>query len=363
MDALENILLSSAFLVPLLLSITLLVDSRGNLPKKVMGWGLLNAFYVFFANYFYFRHNLNVYIALHSLHIASVLWLFPTVFLYVKSIVLPEKEFKKQSYHLLPGLLFGILSALLFYGLLNQEERIYYLSSYRNNIELSNFKLKLVYYFRMADVVLIVAQVVYYSYAMITIPAKYEKQLQEEYSNIEAFSIQWVKWFNLAFVFVGLLAILFYVFNPTNSENDLFLVVFLFTISVFMWILGIWCFKQQKPALPKLSLANEVRKSENLQQDELIKKLLHYFETDKPYLNSNLTLSNVCKHIGTNRTYLSNAINSGFGVNFNAFVNQHRVQFIKAYAAQNPQASNDEMVLKGGFGSVSSYKRAMANFG
>jgi len=361
MQHLEQILLTSSFIVPLILSITILIESRGSLPKRVMGWALFNAFFVFLANYFYFRHLMNPYIIVHSLHIASVLWLYPSIYLYVNAIVSNEKLFKKKLVHLLPGLVFGIVSAILFYGLLDQGERVYYLSNYRGEIVFSSFRMKMVYVFRMIDVLVIAAQVFYYSVVMIRIPYKYNERLKEEYSNIENFSIHWIKWFNVSFILIGVLSILFYVFNPLDEKNDFFLVFFLFSISVFMWIIGIWAFKQKKPKIID-QLSTSDLQIENLitNEDVLAKALLDYFENDKPYFDPGLNLSDVCRKIGTNRTYLSVLINRRFGVNFNTFVNEYRVKFVKSYLEAHPQTSNEKLVIVAGFGSVSSLKRALS---
>ncbi len=366
MEHLHDILLILAFVVPFLLSGTILIGSKGSLPRLVMGLALINAFYAFFANYFYFKKLIEVYIVLHSLHIASVLWLFPSIYLYVRSIVVTKDEFKKDLMHLLPGALFGVVSAILFYGLLKQDERIYYLLFYRTGIEFSDFRLKLIYGFRMVDVAVIIAQVIFYSVVMIKIPAKYNEKLKEEYSNIDKFSINWIRWFNIVLVLVGLLSILFYVFNPLDAANDLFLVCFLFIISLFMWVLGIWSFMQKSPGIVSPYLVPVFQDSKRPTEDSeniLAKALLDYFEKEQPFLNPELNLTSVCRHIGTNRTYLSNLINKNFGMNFNSFVNQYRVAYVFEYLKNSPGTSNEVLTSLSGFGSVSSFKRAIKNAG
>jgi AraC-like DNA-binding protein len=216
--------------------------------------------------------------------------------------------------------------------------------------------------FRSTDVLLIVGQVIYYSIKFIRIPNKYQRELNEEYSNVENFSINWLKWFNASFVLIGLLSISFYMFNPFREKNDFFLILFLFSVSAFIWILGIWSFKQKKPKITFVSIPEihtEELDSLKIKEDELVKSLMAYFEKEKPYLQPDLTLTTASKVIGTNRTYLSAVINSNFGVNFNVFVNQFRICYVEDYLKQHPKTSKDELVNVGGFGSVSSLKRAL----
>ncbi|MBN2637211.1 MAG: hypothetical protein JXR61_13145 [Prolixibacteraceae bacterium] len=359
MEHLKLSLLISSFIIPFILAVTILVGAKNDFSKKVMGLALLNAFFVFLANYFYFQKIFQVYSYLHSLHIAAVLWLFPSVFLYVKSIV--GSSFKKDLLHLLPGAVFGLISATLFYGFLNFEERIYYLSNYRTETTFEGLNLKIITIFRMVDVVLIVAQVIYYSIVFIRVPRKYNTRLMQEYSNIENFSIDWLYWFNGGFVVVGILSVLFYVFNPFQKENELFLVFFLFFISAFIWIIGIWSFKQKKPKqiIDTPEPVFSFNKKENKGETTMEEVLLHYFEKEKPYLNPELNLTDLCKKIGTNRTYLSNLINNQFNMNFNTFVNQYRITEVQEYRKHHPSASYTTLADVGGFGSVSSLKRTL----
>lgn len=362
MEHLKLTLLISSFVIPLILAVTLLATGRHNLPKRVMGLALLNAFYVFLANYFYFQKLYMVYSWGHSLHIATVLWIFPSIYLYVKAIVVDKESFRKDLVHLLPGLVFGTISAALFYGFLNLDERVYYLSNYRTGTHFSSFNLKMITLFRSTDVLMIVSQVVFYSVKFIKLPGKYDKKLKEEYSNIENFSINWLRWFNVSFVFVGLLSVAFYMFNPFKQGNDFFLILFLFTISVFTWIVGLWSFKQKKAGItmePEVIVPVSSQGGLKIKDEELAKKLVDYFEQEKPFLQSDLSLTMVCREIGTNRSYLSSVINKRFEMNFNTFVNRYRIKYIQEYLQEHPETSRDKLIQIAGFGSISSLKRAL----
>ncbi|HKJ40784.1 MAG TPA: helix-turn-helix domain-containing protein [Sunxiuqinia sp.] len=362
MDHLKLTLLISSFVIPLILAVTLLVTAKKDLSRKVMGLALLNAFFVFLANYFYFQKLFPVYSAIHSLHIATVLWIFPSVYLYVKTIVVNKESFRRELVHLVPGLVFGMISATLFYGFLDQGERIYYLSNYRNGVHFSGFNLRMITWFRSSDVLLIVAQVIFYSVKFFRLPVKYNEKLNQEYSNIDNFSLDWLKWFNMSFVLVGLLSISFYIFNPFRQENDFFLIIFLFTISAFIWIVGIWSFKQEKAEITEQPTTSVSIPNGNVFKDDALeKRLLDYFEMEKPFLNPELNLTIVCREIGTNRSYLSSVINNRFEMNFNAFVNQYRVQHIQEYLQEHPDTSRENLVQIAGFGSISSLKRALGN--
>ena len=61
-------------------------------------------------------------------------------------------------------------------------------------------------------------------------------------------------------------------------------------------------------------------------------KLQHLFETEKPYLNPDLTLRTLANQLGIHANQLSWLLNDGLGKNFNTFINHYRVEEFKASA-------------------------------
>jgi len=53
-------------------------------------------------------------------------------------------------------------------------------------------------------------------------------------------------------------------------------------------------------------------------------------EENKLYLNTELTVYDVAKHVGTSTRKVSNCINTHFSQNFSEWVNQYRVEEVKA---------------------------------
>ncbi len=359
-------LLVSSFILPFALSLTMLAQSDKSIAKRVMVVALFNSGIAFLFNYFYFEKFYTLYASIHSLHIASVLWLFPSVYLYIKALTVNENDFRKELRHIYPGMAFGLISALLFYGLLNTNERLFYLISYRSGIHFTSPGLEAVYIFRAIDVTLIVLQIIYYSIMLIKLPQSYREKLLDEFSNIDGFSLDWIKGFDIAFVVVGILSIIFYILNPFKEENEFFLISFLFLISLFIWIIGILSMRQQKITVMLTEQdSNSFLIDEPVitNDDPLIARLMEQIETNEIFLQPDLSLTTLSKEIGTNRTYLSNLINQQFGLNFNAFINQYRVIYVLEYRKTHPQASNEDLMHAGGFGSVISMKRAIAKWG
>ena len=82
-------------------------------------------------------------------------------------------------------------------------------------------------------------------------------------------------------------------------------------------------------------------------------------ETDKPYLNPDLNLSDLAKQANMTRAQLSEIINSGFNKNFNDFVNEYRVETFKTKLQEGKQAQLSLLgiALECGFNSKATFNR------
>jgi len=59
---------------------------------------------------------------------------------------------------------------------------------------------------------------------------------------------------------------------------------------------------------------------------DLLDKLKNALETEKRYLDANLTITLLAKELHTNREYLSRTINRIFGTTFTDYINEYRVK-------------------------------------
>ena len=65
---------------------------------------------------------------------------------------------------------------------------------------------------------------------------------------------------------------------------------------------------------------------ESVKQLKLIESFNKYLTEEKPYLYDNISLDEISAKIGTNRTYLSKAINSVYDKSFNTLINEFRIR-------------------------------------
>ena len=86
--------------------------------------------------------------------------------------------------------------------------------------------------------------------------------------------------------------------------------------------------------------------------------LVHYFNTEKPYLDPELTISEVASHLLTNRSYLSKSISLYEGDNFCTFVNRYRVRYALELYHRNNKLRVSELATLSGFNSPTAFNIA-----
>ncbi len=82
------------------------------------------------------------------------------------------------------------------------------------------------------------------------------------------------------------------------------------------------------------------------------------FEQDLIYLNPELTLSDVARSIGTNRSYLSEYFNHECNTSFNDYINNLRLSYAENIMTTNQDISIEEIASTSGFNSISTFRRA-----
>lgn len=100
---------------------------------------------------------------------------------------------------------------------------------------------------------------------------------------------------------------------------------------------------------------------QHISQEQLVRELDEWMQASETYLKPTLTIADVANELGTNRTYLSAAINSVYGINFSTYVNRFRVERAKHILTdpgydKDKQAIMDAIALSGFAGEQTFYR-------
>ncbi len=277
------------------------------------------------------------------------------VYFYVLSLTDSNRKFKRKDWLLfIPSIIYLIFRFALF----------------AQSVEFKGWFDKS-FYVPVASPIIFVTGLVWnliFLYLSIKHYRKYRAWLDENFSDTEKLKFDWLRNFLYIFTFVLVTGAIFdftdsFVSNLSYVQYFYFELILAF-VTYYLAIAGYLRSETIKLDFTETkSVEIEERGKTLLSENELEKfktKLLDLMETEKPFLNPQITLKDLAKQLGVNSTVLSYAINSGFGKNFNDFINEFRISEVKN-KLQNGDAENSTLLgiaFDCGFNSKATFNRA-----
>jgi AraC-like DNA-binding protein len=165
--------------------------------------------------------------------------------------------------------------------------------------------------------------------------ARYNRYVRDNYSDADRLSVSWLRGVNVIFVF-------WYIITAAAMlQNSWWVDAGMYTLEIAVWaVIYRYSVRHRvigdlpdllpeldqpvaKPAPPESVPENAVIEPHTA---HLITRIYACLETEKLYLNPDLTIKDVAEAIHSNRTYISKAINTSVGITFFQLVNRYRIQ-------------------------------------
>lgn len=313
----------------------------------------------------------------------------PVIFFYVQSLLNPSFKFgNKEWLHLLPGILYLLYSLVMFVADKLILKRYYFLADGTDRdfdawYQYAGFFSMMAYFFLSLR----------YYYL-------YRRLMNQVISYADAVIFKWVRNFLLAFLYMQLVDVAFFIGEMIWPAVGNYVGNWwkFFSFSLIFYYIAITGYSNalatkvpfrlnlvgNKPMLLLQAPANEpeagiVEDAEIIEFDdeqaaastgdnEFIAawkpKILQLVQTEKAYEDPELTLSQVAKQLKTNPTVISKAINQGFQLNFNDFINFYRVEAVKEKLKAGEQSTQTLLgiAFDCGFNSKATFNRAFKKF-
>lgn len=95
---------------------------------------------------------------------------------------------------------------------------------------------------------------------------------------------------------------------------------------------------------------------------KLYDRIVGYMDTTEDYIDCNFCEESLMREMGTNRTYLSEAINTCSGMNFKQLLNRRRVDYSMRFLCSSEDMTVEDIARRSGFKTASSYNIAFKYF-
>jgi AraC-like DNA-binding protein len=283
----------------------------------------------------------------------------PTVYFYFNTQINREFRFKPKDFvYYIPYVIYFIINLFVF----SQGKE--YVDKWQSNPNLT--------WLNWLETITIWALYFYFFILSLRIYKNYRKWAETQFSDTETISFEWIR----NFIYLIITGELFK--TAWNLADYIIDMPFekdwwwhLYTVAIICYV-GIRGYSQTQPKFLHFVSNNLEEKTESKVDDgghkvfnELIPKIENLFNSERVFLEPELTLSELAIKLKTNTSLLSAAINQGFGKNFNDFVNEYRIREFQRQL-QNPENQNYTklaIALDCGFNSKATFNRALKKFG
>ncbi|BFP43354.1 hypothetical protein FGF1_41990 [Flavobacteriaceae bacterium GF1] len=303
--------------------------------------------------------NTKINYALITLSVAIA----PLIYLYVKSVTMSEFQFRKKDWlHFIPAISIIVYRIIIYT----------YDASQSGFSETQNGYLKIhldeAFVLPIYDVFGYFQNFLYLAFTF-QLFYFYRKKIKEYFSNIYKLELNWILSFLILYsilYFYGFVQTLIAEFvMELNYMQRWWMVLLTGVVIVYVGIKGYFTDTTKLKKLnfsfapTRVSIPEAPSLSSKAVTEEAVNQLKTLMESQKPYLNPELNLADLSELANMNRAQLSETINSGFGKNFNDFINQYRIDEFKKMLEANKQnkLSLLGMAFDCGFNSKATFNR------
>lgn len=273
----------------------------------------------------------------------------PAVYFYFKSQT--NRSFrlkKKDAIHLLPWLVYFIVQIVPF---IRGKEAV---AAFQSST--------LLYYLDILNYVSRLASYGLYFYLSLRIYRQYRVWSTHQFSDLEIISFRWFR--NLLY-FMIVWIVLREIIGIIDGQLDLSFYQdwwWNLPLVVTSFYVGIQGYAQRQPQEIAFvqSDEGEVSSKKNKVDKGLAQKIEDIMKKDRLYLQAELSLSELSKHLKVNTRELSFCINGSFGMNFNDYVNHKRIEAFeeKVQQGQDEHYTLLSLAYDSGFNSKATFNRA-----
>ncbi len=216
-------------------------------------------------------------------------------------------------------------------------------------------------------VVFVVLNIYYLTLTILTYK-KHREQIKNILSYEIGVSLNWILFFLLGYLsFIAC----FFILNPDSSPYVVYLPFLLLMIYIFFQRNAQIMVELESDNLLDTSIEIDVKNQQNKQSSpitdekrEILKnQMIDYIETERVFLQKDLTIYDVAKALNTNSNYISNILNNMLDCNFVTFINSYRIDEAKKIVVSKDYSNYTIEAISEivGFNSKSAFNNAFKN--
>lgn len=293
----------------------------------------------------------------------QILLIGPVIYYYTQSLLnINFKLKRKDIIHFIPAILYMIYSLVVFItDKFIMDEYYFYADGRDKDLSL---------WYQIAGFI----SMVFYLILSLRFYANYKKLVFDKVSFAESILFKWIQNFMFAFLVILILRGVFFFTNDVWREfGGQFWHYISFSFVFYYISINGYANAVRVSALSEMNdievdvfedLESESTEKETSTElsdiEEMKSKILELITEKRIFENPKLTLSDVSNELGVTTKTISTVVNSGFDLNFNDFINFHRIEALKQKLKDGEQKRSTLLGLAYdcGFNSKATFNRA-----
>ena len=340
---------------------------RGNRAAhgQLLMWAI-TATLLYIGHFVFFNRLTGAILVSDTIYAVCNLLVYPLYLYYITVLTKGKANSRQLWFTVLPAVVIGIMVATI-YMMMSHDERLQFINTYLYSSSMQGLAglAKVQAVIHQTAKILFAIGVVGVLFVSIRHIRNYNKLVDSIYADSDDKRLFGITTLLLLTVIT---AILSFIVNAVGRFVFLNSTVILAAIACFFcFLLYLICYRGFVQQFSFMDIENEERKdsiediktigpTEAIPPDGL-SMLLKKIDDEQLFLQPGLTLAELAKQVGTNRTMLSKLVNEQIGMTFAEFINRKRIAYFKKLEKEFPNALKQELAEKAGYTSMRSFYR------
>lgn len=322
---------------------------------------MLAATVLYFGHSVFFNHNTKMLPLTDTLYSTANLMVYPLYFFYICALTTRRSHHHLRYMLLIPGVVGGMLMGGC-YMMMSEEETHQFIELY------------LYHGVRVGGVGLVAMQVLIHDlckllFAFLILPVlflgrrhiiEYEQLVNNSYADVEKKSLTIIHHMLIAFIITSVMSFAMNVIGREQfNDSQQLLAIPSMIFSCLLFSIGYIGYRQDFDIEDIES--DEQKADEQVTNQpiisELQKRIEQLMEEEQLFRQPNLKIVDLVQKLGTNRSYIYQAINREMGLSFAEYINRMRIEYASQLILQHPDMPVSTIGEQAGFNSSTSFYR------
>ena len=365
-----EIFISLPLMVSLVMVIQLALTYRKRMEKAIrwlLGWAIATLL-LYSCHFIFFNHHIELLPFSDTIYVVQNLTVYPLFLLYISEItdrtpLSQQKSFLWSAF--IPPIMMGIIVGSLYYAMDAVETKAFITNYLYHGHKTSFTGLPLVQVWtHVICHILFATQVVVVIVTGFRRIRRFNKTIQQLYADTENREIQSIPTILILFIATSLISIIVNIIGRQVFVDNIILALPSVTFSALNFALS-WVGMQQNFSVRDIPEEQEKETEDTKQTAEppsstsilIYERLESMMNEQQIFLQKDLQLNDVAKLLGTNRTYLLQALSSCAHMTFKEYINHKRIAYAEKLMEENPLSPKTEIAARSGYNSMSSFYR------